>query len=47
MPPYAARGYRNTLNSDDNIYNDLLLLNVSPGTDGYTTTFTIGLDLAG
>ena len=47
MPPYAARGYRNTLNSDDNIYNDLLLLNVSPGTDGYTTTFNIGLDLAG
>ena len=47
MAPYAARGYRNTLNSDDNIYNDLLLLNVSPGTDGYTTTFNIGLDLAG
>lgn len=44
--PYAAKGYRNTLNSDDNIYNDLLLLNVSPSTDGYTTTFNIGLDLA-
>lgn len=47
QPPYAARGYRNTLNSDDNIYNNLLLLNASPNADGYTATFNIGLDLAG
>ncbi len=45
QPPYAARGKRNTFNSEDNIYNDLLLLDVSPTAEGYATTFNIGLDL--
>ena len=45
QPPYAARGQRNTFNSEDNIYNDLLLLDVSRTADGYATTFNIGLDL--
>ena len=45
QPPYAARGQRNTFNSEDNIYNDLLLLDVSQAADGYATTFNIGLDL--
>ena len=44
--PYAARGQRNTFNSEDNIYNDLLLLDVSRTADGYATTFNIGLDLS-
>jgi protocatechuate 3,4-dioxygenase beta subunit len=44
--PYAGRGRRNTLNSDDNIYNDLLLLDVTQTADGYATTFNIGLDLS-
>ena len=46
QPPYAARGQRNTFNSEDNIYNDLLLLDVSRTADGYATTFNIGLDLS-
>ena len=46
QPPYAARGQRNTFNSEDNIYNDLLLLDVSRKADGYATTFNIGLDLS-
>jgi protocatechuate 3,4-dioxygenase beta subunit len=45
QPPYAVRGRRNTFNSEDNIYNDLLRLNVSPTTEGYAATFNIGLDL--
>ena len=46
QPPYVAKGQRNTFNSEDNIYNDLLLLNVSPASDGYATKFNIGLDLS-
>jgi len=46
QPPYAAKGQRNTFNSEDGIFNDLLLLNVSPAADGYATTFNIGLDLS-
>ena len=46
QPPYAARGQRNTFNNEDNIYNDLLLLDVSRTADGYATTFNIGLDLS-
>lgn len=45
QPPYAARGQRNTFNNEDDIYNDLLLLDVSRTADGYATTFNIGLDL--
>lgn len=46
QPPYAARGQRNTFNSQDGIYNDLLLLDVSQTVEGYATTFNIGLDLS-
>ena len=46
QPPYAAKGQRNTLNSEDGIYNDLLLLDVSQTAEGYATTFNIGLDLS-
>ena len=45
QPPYAAKGQRNTFNSEDGIFNDLLLLNVSQTAEGYATTFNIGLDL--
>jgi protocatechuate 3,4-dioxygenase beta subunit len=43
--PYASKGYRNTLNSNDNIYNDQLLLAAGPSNEGYTATFDIALDL--
>ena len=46
QPPYAAKGQRNTFNSEDGIYNDLLLLDVSQTAEGYATTFNIGLDLS-
>jgi hypothetical protein len=48
--PYASKGYRNTLNSDDNIFQSsegLLTLEVVEDEDGgYTATFNIGLDLS-
>ena len=50
--PYASKGYRDTLNADDNIFQGsegLLTLAVveSEDEDGsYTTTFGIGLDLS-
>lgn len=43
--PYAARGRRNTLNAEDNIYNDLLLVDVSRTGDGYAATFNVGMEL--
>ena len=46
QPPYAAKGQRNTFNSEDGIYNDLLLLDVGQTAEGYATTFNIGLDLS-
>ena len=49
VQPYAARGYRNTLNSDDNIYNnggDQLLLDITgDNANGYNAAINIGLDL--
>jgi protocatechuate 3,4-dioxygenase beta subunit len=44
--PYASRGQRNTLNSNDNIYRDELLLNVAQTSDGYAAAFDIGLQLS-
>ncbi|MBC8161428.1 MAG: intradiol ring-cleavage dioxygenase [Roseiflexaceae bacterium] len=44
--PYAGRGQRNTLNSNDNIYDDLLLLTTTQTADGYAATFPIGIDLS-
>lgn len=49
LQPYASKGQRDTRNANDNIFNgggDQLLLNLQGDTtDGYTTTFNIGLDL--
>ena len=47
--PYASKGYRNTLNSTDNIFQSsdgLLTLNIVKVADGYEATFDIGLDLS-
>jgi len=47
--PYASKGQRNTRNTNDNIYNgggEQLLLNLEGDTtNGFTSTFNIGLDL--
>jgi len=47
--PYASKGQRDTRNANDNIYNgggDQLLLNLEgDNTNGYTSTFNLGLDL--
>ena len=43
--PYTSKGQRNTLNSNDNIYQDELLLNVAQASDGYAAAFDIGLQL--
>lgn len=46
--PYSARGQRDTLNRQDNIYagsEGLLTLDVQEDEDGYTAAFGIGLDL--
>jgi len=50
---YSRSSYRNTLNEDDNIFNqsgDVLTLELTETTiddeDGYTATFNIGLDLS-
>ena len=44
--PYASKGQRDTLNSTDNIYDDLLLLTATQTDQGYTATFDIGLQMA-
>lgn len=49
LEPYASKGQRNTLNSNDNIFSgggDQLLLNLQGDTiSGYTGLMSIGLDL--
>lgn len=42
--PYASKGKRDTLNSTDTIYQDLLLLTTSKTAQGYAATFAIGID---
>lgn len=44
--PYAAKGQRNTLNRNDNIFDDQLLLEIAPSGDGYAATFNIGMQLS-
>ncbi len=48
--PYAAKGYRDTLNSEDGIFQgggDQLLLDISGNsTDGYLSVFNIALELS-
>ena len=50
LEPYASKGQRDTRNSNDNIYNgggDQLLLNLDgEPTNGFTTSFNVGLDLS-
>lgn len=55
LEPYASKGYRDTLNEDDNIFQGsegLLTLELTEYVDeeteeaGYTATFDIGLDLS-
>lgn len=43
---YAGKGQRTTLNSNDGIYDALLLLNVTTTDQGYAATFPIGVDLS-
>jgi hypothetical protein len=42
--PYAGRGERSTRNQNDGIYNDQLLLDVSPAADGFAAAFDIGIE---
>lgn len=42
--PYAGRGQRNVLNSNDGIYQELLLLNTAAAGDGYAARFELGID---
>lgn len=44
--PYASKGQRNTLNSNDNIYDAQLLLAVTATDQGYAATFDVGLDIS-
>jgi protocatechuate 3,4-dioxygenase beta subunit len=49
QPPYTSKGYRDTLNSNDGIFQGsggLLTLNIVEVADGYEATFDIGLDLS-
>lgn len=46
QPPYADKGKRDTLNSTDNIYQDLLLLTTTQTDQGYIATFPIGVDVS-
>jgi protocatechuate 3,4-dioxygenase beta subunit len=41
--PYAGKGQRNTLNSNDGIYKDLLPLTATRTNQGYAATFDIGV----
>jgi len=43
--PYAARGQRNTLNSNDGIYQDQLLVAATKTDAGYAATFEMGLQI--
>jgi protocatechuate 3,4-dioxygenase beta subunit len=49
IQPYTDKGYRNTLNASDNIFNNggdqLMLDAIGDTTGGYTAAINIGLDL--
>ncbi len=44
--PYASKGRRNTLNSNDSIYRPQLLLAVAQAGQGYAASFDLGLSVA-
>ncbi|MBX3058205.1 MAG: intradiol ring-cleavage dioxygenase [Anaerolineae bacterium] len=46
QPPYASKGRRNTLNSNDRIFHEQLVVTAVPDDNGYTATFDVGLDLS-
>lgn len=49
LEPYAAKGTRDVLNSEDNIYGgggSRLVLATTSTTEGYAATFNIGLQIA-
>ena len=41
--PCASKGQRNTFNSNDRIFSDQLLLNITQANGGYAATFDIGM----
>jgi protocatechuate 3,4-dioxygenase beta subunit len=43
--PYAAKGQRNTLNSNDSIYQDQLLVAATKTDAGFAATFEMGLQI--
>lgn len=45
QPPYNTRGDRSTRNAQDRLYDDLLLVPVTPTANGYAAVFDLGLDL--
>lgn len=45
QPPYNVGGNR-TRNAQDSIYDDLLLLTVTPAAEGFAATFDLALDLS-
>jgi protocatechuate 3,4-dioxygenase beta subunit len=46
LPPYNTRGPRSTLNAQDGLFVDQLLVPVTPAANGYAAVFDIGLDLS-
>lgn len=44
--PYASKGTADTLNSTDNIYQELMLLTATKTDQGYASTFDIGVEEA-
>ncbi|MCC6629847.1 MAG: intradiol ring-cleavage dioxygenase [Chloroflexi bacterium] len=44
--PYASKGRRDRLNSNDGIFNQQLLLTTTQAAQGYAATFPIGIDLS-
>lgn len=44
--PYAAKGLPDRLNSTDNIFQELLLVDAAAASDGYAATFDIGIDVS-
>jgi protocatechuate 3,4-dioxygenase beta subunit len=41
--PYAAKGARGVRNSNDNIFNDQLVLTMAPSGQGYVAAFDLGI----
>jgi protocatechuate 3,4-dioxygenase beta subunit len=46
LPPYNERGQRSTLNAQDGLYDDMLLIPVTETSEGFAAVFDVGLDLS-